>query len=138
MFFCGNEPDCIAFNSDKALKRAMGVVDKEYLVVGVLENLNESLLVFEKYLPKFFRSAFVLHQESDVHMQRKNHNPNKRNISKELRSTLEGQFSKEFEFYSFCKQKLDKQMRAGPLPQSNPKKRTGSGLAYEKRKFVLL
>jgi hypothetical protein len=39
MFFCGNTPDCIAFNSASALNVAKAVVDKHFAVVGVLEHL---------------------------------------------------------------------------------------------------
>ena len=50
MFFCGNNPDCISFNSKHALNIAKEVVDKHYSVVGVLEHLVTILLNFEGYL----------------------------------------------------------------------------------------
>ena len=56
MFFCGNEPDCIEFNSARALKKAMAVVEEEFSVVGILENLPETFSVFEKYVPRFFKN----------------------------------------------------------------------------------
>ena len=43
MFFCGNNPDCIAFNSATTLNVAKEVVDKHFAVVGVLEHLVQDL-----------------------------------------------------------------------------------------------
>lgn len=40
-----------------ALERAKYAVESQYAVVGVLEDLNSTLTVLEKYIPKFFRNA---------------------------------------------------------------------------------
>lgn len=37
-----------------ALERAKYAVESQYAVVGVLEDLNTTLTVFEKYIPRFF------------------------------------------------------------------------------------
>jgi hypothetical protein len=37
------------------------VVEQQYAVVGVLEDMNSTLLAFEKYIPKFFRGALQLY-----------------------------------------------------------------------------
>lgn len=57
MFFCGHHLDCLPFNTDGALERAKMAVEQHYAVVGVLEDLNTTLTVLEKYVPKFFAGA---------------------------------------------------------------------------------
>lgn len=57
MFFCGHHRDCLPFNSPGALERAKRAVEQHYAVVGVLEELNTTLTVFENYIPRFFEGA---------------------------------------------------------------------------------
>jgi len=45
------------FNSEGALERAKRSVERHYAVVGVLEDFNVTLTVFEHYVPRFFRGA---------------------------------------------------------------------------------
>jgi dermatan/chondrotin sulfate uronyl 2-O-sulfotransferase UST len=40
--------------NEKALKQAKANVDRYFKVVGVLENLNETLAVLEKRIPRYF------------------------------------------------------------------------------------
>lgn len=48
---------CRPFNSVGALERAKYAVESQYSVVGVLEDLNTTLSVFEKYIPRFFEGV---------------------------------------------------------------------------------
>lgn len=57
MFFCGHHESCTPFNTQGALERAKRAVEEQYAVVGVLEDLNTTLSVFEHYIPKFFKGA---------------------------------------------------------------------------------
>lgn len=45
------------FNSEGALERAKRSVEQHYAVVGVLEDFNVTLTVFEHYIPRFFKGA---------------------------------------------------------------------------------
>lgn len=45
------------FNTVGALERAKYAVESQYSVVGVLEDLNTTLSVFEKYVPRFFEGV---------------------------------------------------------------------------------
>lgn len=45
------------FNSEGALERAKRSVEQQYAVVGVLEDFNVTLTVFEHYIPRFFKGA---------------------------------------------------------------------------------
>ena len=39
------------------MKKAMYNVEKNYAVVGVLEEMNKTLTVLEHYVPRFFKGA---------------------------------------------------------------------------------
>jgi len=52
-FFLYDSP----FNSEGALERAKRSVEQQYAVVGVLEDFNVTLTVFEHYIPRFFKGA---------------------------------------------------------------------------------
>ena len=39
------------------MQRAKFIVEHEYSVVGILEKMNETLRVMERYVPRFFRGA---------------------------------------------------------------------------------
>ena len=45
------------FNTEFALQKAKENVEKNYAVVGILEELNITLTVLEHYIPKFFKGA---------------------------------------------------------------------------------
>jgi hypothetical protein len=58
-FFCGHHPDCRLPSSPAALERAKSNLQHEYLFVGLTEQYDVSLLVFERLLPVHFNH--VLH-----------------------------------------------------------------------------
>eukprot|EP00057_Strongylocentrotus_purpuratus_P034242 XP_794450.3 PREDICTED: uronyl 2-sulfotransferase [Strongylocentrotus purpuratus] len=55
-FFCGHDPRC-RFPTAWALERAIENVKKHYVAVGILEELQDSLQVFQKVLPDMFSGA---------------------------------------------------------------------------------
>lgn len=111
MFFCGNHPDCIAFNSEKALNIAKRNTEEQYSVVGILEDIEGSLSVLESTVPKFFSGSQSLYrfQKNFGKTMNTNKNPNKKKVSEKVKKELEVKFDKEIEFYEFCKQRLEKQ-----------------------------
>ena len=140
MFFCGNEPECIEFNNPRALKKAMAVVEEEFSVVGILENLPKTFSVFENYVPRFFKNIEDIYNHSKEEIRNKNFNPHKKKITEALRKTLRKVFSNEMEFYEFCKQRLYRQMAT----MTQLKRKAGSDENIirsdrnQNRKFVLL
>ena len=49
------------FNTDVALRKAKDNVEKHYAVVGVLEDFNKTLAVFEHYIPEIFRNSLNIY-----------------------------------------------------------------------------
>lgn len=60
-YFCGHDQECLKPNSRWALSRAKQNVERYYPVVGLLEYLNETVLVLENRLPMFFKGAIELY-----------------------------------------------------------------------------
>ena len=110
-FFCGMKPECRIFGSHQALQTAKKNVEKYYAVVGVLEQMNKSTLVFEKYIPKFFDKAQVVYKAMmDEKLDKINKNIFKpSHLPKLLSHKLMKNFTLEMDFYRFCKARLHKQ-----------------------------
>ena len=129
MFFCGHSEDCVGFNTEKALNMAKENVEKHYAVVGVLEEMNKTLTVLEHYVPRFFKGArdvyYSKFQKShklldnfywildEVQKYSKiNRNIYKPPVSEETKKIVRQNFTREIEFFEFCKQRLHKQYMA--------------------------
>nr|XP_017035079.1 heparan sulfate 2-O-sulfotransferase pipe isoform X7 [Drosophila kikkawai] len=112
LYFCGNEADCLPFNSHHAVQVAKRRVEKEYSVVGTLEETNITLTVFEKYIPRFFNHARFLYKLNSKSIRNRNRNNRKPRIDPDVREMVRRNFTNEYEFYYFCKQRLYKQYLA--------------------------
>lgn len=56
-YFCGQDPRCMYFNDKWALATAKSNVERYFPAVGVLEELNATLEVFENIIPYFFKGV---------------------------------------------------------------------------------
>ena len=71
-FFCGNAFPCQSRGVPETtlrqgLEKAMHNVEKNFFVVGVLEQFDDTLHLFEKLLPRFFNGATeVYHSDSKL------------------------------------------------------------------------
>lgn len=112
------------------MRKAMENVEKHYAVVGVLEDLNKTLTVLEHYIPRFFKGAKDVYYSKCVTMSNDmkkisisssdqiqkfskiNRNIYKPPVSEEVKVTVRQNFTREIEFFEFCKQRLHKQYLA--------------------------
>lgn len=112
MFFCGHDESCVGFNTEVAMRKAMENVEKHYAVVGVLEDLNKTLTVLEHYIPRFFKGAKDVYYNQIQKFSKINRNIYKPPVSEEVKMTVRQNFTREIEFFEFCKQRLHKQYLA--------------------------
>ena len=101
----------------KIIFRAKHNVDRYYAVVAVLEDIDKSLRVLEHFVPKFFTGVGEAYK--DTRRQRSNLNrrvmnenlykPKKPENFDQIRNILVANFTKEIEFYEYCKARLHKQ-----------------------------
>jgi len=111
-FFCGQEDDCTGFNTEIAMRKAKENVEKHYAVVGVLEELNKTLTVLEHYVPRFFKGAKDVYWNEIQIFSRINRNIYKPPVAEATKDIVRKNFTRELEFFDFCKQRLHKQYLA--------------------------
>jgi len=111
-FFCGQDDECTGFNTEVAMKKAMYNVEKNYAVVGVLEDMNKTLTVLEHYVPRFFKGALKTYWEDMKNFRSLNRNIYKPPVSEETKDLVRKNFTREIEFFEFCKQRLHRQYMA--------------------------
>lgn len=97
--------ECNVFGSRKALEMAKKNVDRYFAVVGVVEQMQESLQVLENYVPAFFKGARLLYAQT-FH---DNKNRVKPKVSTKIKNIVRANFTTEIEFYQYCKQRLWRQ-----------------------------
>jgi len=111
-FFCGQEDECTGLNTEVALRKAKENVEKHYAVVGVLEELNKTLTVMEHYIPRFFKGAKDVYWNEINVFSKINRNIYKPPVAEETKNIVRKNFTRELEFFDFCKQRLHKQYLA--------------------------
>ena len=79
-FFCGYDNICSWFNgySAVALARAKRNIEKWFPVVGVLEELHDSLRVMERVVPGLYKGALEIQKKKEAAKRGKSRN--KKNI----------------------------------------------------------
>ncbi|KAI5718208.1 hypothetical protein M8J77_017969 [Diaphorina citri] len=112
LFFCGHGESCLPFNTVGALEKAKMAVEKHYAVVGLLEDLNMTLTVMENYIPRFFAHASQIYNEDMMQYRKINHNIFKPPVREEIKQLVRQNFTREIEFYQFCRQRLHRQYYA--------------------------
>ena len=105
------KPECRIFGSKVALQLAKKNIEMYYAVVGVLEEMKKSLVVFEKFIPKFLgKSSTVYKAMMDADVEKVNSNIFKpSHLPEFLSNNLMRNFTLEMDFYKFCKARLHKQ-----------------------------
>ena len=83
-------------------------VMKNYPVVGVLENFNQTLHVLEQILPQYFKGATEAFYNPVFKMDRFS-NVDKKPVRDEVKAIVRSKLAHEVEFYEFCKERLSKQ-----------------------------
>ncbi|KRF98514.1 uncharacterized protein Dwil_GK19555, partial [Drosophila willistoni] len=110
LFFCGHAPICEPFNTPGAIQRAKQNVERDFAVVGSWEDVNVTLAVLEHYIPRFFRGVTDLYYEpKGLAYLPRNTNHWKPHISEKIKNMMRPNFTQEYDFYYFCKQRLYRQ-----------------------------
>ena len=110
-YFCGHLPICRQFNNKIAFEIAVSNVQNYYSVVGITEEMKQSLTVLEKKLPNFFNGVSEL-IANEVPKDKRNINHFKPKISEHVKDLLKANFTYEIAFYKFCKHRLQEQFES--------------------------
>ncbi|XP_014224645.1 heparan sulfate 2-O-sulfotransferase hst-2-like [Trichogramma pretiosum] len=102
--FCGHDPRCSERNNEWALEQAKKNVLQWYPVVGVLDNMNETIRCLEQTFPLFYEGAALVYEKIRPKVAKTlfDYPPVKPNIKKRLKELLKT----EVEFYEWVKQRL--------------------------------
>ncbi len=118
------------------MKKAKENVEKHYAVVGVLEELNKTLTVLEHYVPRFFKGALNTYWSKynflplslqlmnnsfsdEIKVYSKiNRNIYKPPVAETTKDIVRQNFTREIEFFEYCRQRLHKQYLALNLDNS--------------------
>ncbi|KAG1649449.1 Heparan sulfate 2-O-sulfotransferase 1 [Nymphon striatum] len=103
-FFCGQSSECRLRGNKWALNMAKYNIENHYAVVGVLEHMDKTLSVLEKYLPAFFSGVSEIYQLKRYHL---NKSDGKRMIKPENLKIAKSYLSSEYDLYNFVIQRLD-------------------------------
>nr|SVE70499.1 EOG090X088H [Daphnia similis]SVE71123.1 EOG090X088H [Daphnia similis]SVE71754.1 EOG090X088H [Daphnia similis]SVE72382.1 EOG090X088H [Daphnia similis] len=101
-FFCGHHADCWTPGSTWAFEQAKNNLVKNYLVVGVTEQMEEFVAVLEATIPNLFKGALKLYRKgSKSHLRKTNMKipPKAETIARFRNSTV---WQLENEFYEFA------------------------------------
>ena len=110
-FFCGMKDECEEFESKSALKIAKNNVEKYFAVVGILEKWQESLKLFEHFVPAYFKNVKQIYNGDYKNDRSKiNENNIKQETPEYIKKMIAVNFTLELEFYEFCKQRFYKQL----------------------------
>ncbi|XP_065111678.2 uronyl 2-sulfotransferase isoform X2 [Paramisgurnus dabryanus] len=102
-FFCGQHPQCRE-PSEWALETAKQNVLEHYLLVGLLEELEDVLLLLERLLPHFFSDVFKIYRSPD-YRKLGNQTVTVRKQTPNLKAlkVLYQRMAYEYKFYNFIK-----------------------------------
>ena len=92
-------------DKEKALELAKNNVAKKFFVVGILEQFDETLLLFEKMLPKVFKGVSELYHSGVIQKKTKaSASMNLTKMSGETRKFLiYGMLKYEYDLYEFTR-----------------------------------
>ncbi|XP_076367957.1 uronyl 2-sulfotransferase-like isoform X2 [Tachypleus tridentatus] len=124
-YFCGQDQKCLIHNHPWALEQAKQNIEKFYPVVGVLEEMNVTLLVLEEMLPRFFNGALKLYHNLGI---RRNQNTRKEHVSEEVKAILRANLTTEYDLFHFVQHRLHQQLRDILIKKEVP--------LLERRKFT--
>ncbi|XP_071946134.1 uronyl 2-sulfotransferase-like [Antedon mediterranea] len=114
-FFCGDSPECLTLNSRVPLEIAKQNVERDFIMVGLLEDFRSTVAVLEKLLPEVFNGAanYLTNPNTNFNC-RKGKYVTKYKVppTDEVRAILYQEMALEYEFFEFIKQRLNKQKQS--------------------------
>ncbi|XP_072023794.1 uronyl 2-sulfotransferase-like [Amphiura filiformis] len=107
-YFCGIHPNC-SQPSEWSLEQAKKHIDKEYLLVGIMEDFESTVMILERLAPDLFHglvTEFMNPTTDNTTTVTKSHKgplP-----SKKVRAIMMTKLDMEYQLYNFVKNKLER------------------------------
>jgi len=120
-FFCGSGPECQTATNQadeeayktRMLEKAKQRVLNDYFVIGVLEQFEDSLRVFEKLLPRYYRGALDVYHSKNIQTTRnQTKSLNKQELpDASIEKLRNGALRHEVDLYRFTRQLFNERMK---------------------------
>ncbi|XP_067845441.1 uronyl 2-sulfotransferase a isoform X2 [Heptranchias perlo] len=102
-YFCGQHPKC-RDPGEWALQRAKDNMNENYLLVGILEELEDVLLLLERLLPHYFKDASAVYHSAEYRKLGNGTITVKKQVpSPEALQMLYQRMRYEYDFYNYVK-----------------------------------
>jgi dermatan/chondrotin sulfate uronyl 2-O-sulfotransferase UST len=101
-YFCGRAWECGNSHSLNALQVAKKHIEEEYSVVGIVEDLANTLLLLEHYIPGYFKGTSDIHSKFEF---RANVNPHPEQSDRVIQKLRE-ELKIDLELYNFILQRF--------------------------------
>ena len=104
-FFCGEDVECLFLGNPEALRIAKENIQKHFIVVGLLEDLDKTHMVMECLMPEKMQQLGREHRRKELHV----HSVHKvsQGLSEEAALVMRERLSLEYELYNFVKERLE-------------------------------
>lgn len=109
-YFCGNDPWCRK-RERRAVDQAKHNILHSFIAVGVLEEIEETLELFELILPQFFKGMRWLYRKHTDALLDRSKTFNKRSEDERVKSYLRERLQPEMEVYQYAKEIMDFRLR---------------------------
>ena len=93
------------------MEKAKENIEKSFLVVGTLEEMDKTIMVMECIMPEYMKGLVEMNQQTDIHKHSKHDKVIRIPLSMQARKVMKARLSKEYELYEFVKNKLEEQFR---------------------------
>ena len=106
-YFCGSDDDCLTFGHPKAAQKAIESIEKNFVVVGIMEEMNKSIAVMECLLSDFLTGFMKIKTRfsANFHKAHKNNVP----LNNLAREEMEYRMANEYLVYNYVKRRLNDQ-----------------------------
>ena len=92
-----------------AVEKAKENIEKSFLVVGTLEQMDKTVQVMECIMPEYMQGLVEMKQQTDIHKHSKHGKVIP--MSSKAREVMMARLGKEYELYEFVKERLERQFR---------------------------
>ncbi|CAH1778897.1 unnamed protein product [Owenia fusiformis] len=95
----------------KFINRAKNIIEKEYVCVGILEQLSESLTVFSKLIPQYFGGIHDYLKNNTKISNAGNRRKGKDKLPKGIRDTIVDVLASDYDIYKFAVQLFNSKVK---------------------------
>ena len=108
-FFCGDSHTCLTLGHSEAPELTIKSIEKNFLVVGTLEQMDKSFAVMECLIPEYLTGLVNLKKRLMV----KRHSKHKKTVAlnRTARKVLEDRLRSEYVVYNYVNERLEKQYK---------------------------